>query len=73
MLILDPYRREDETREAFLQRWWENCNARWTAISSKERNLFREHIFAHDYPETIQSMERLALKNGFTEAMVSFT
>ncbi len=65
MLILDPYRRENETRKAFLQRWWENCEASWTLVPPANQALFREHIFAHDHPESLQSMEQLAHSNGF--------
>ncbi len=72
LLILDPYRREDETRKAFLQRWGENCEAGWTEVPPANRALFRQHIFAHDYPETLQSMEQLARRNGFTRTKLLY-
>lgn len=72
LLILDPIRRIDETRQEFLQRWWENCDAAWAKVPPANRALFREHIFAHDYPETLQSMEKLARDNGFTRTKLLY-
>ncbi len=72
MFILDPYRREGESRENFLQRWWENCEAAWTEVPPANRALFREHIFAHDYPETVQSIEQLARRNGFARTKLLY-
>jgi len=62
----DVFRRQGETREAYLEAYFSNLDRAWTALTAEERNQVREHILASDRPETYTAIAALASEAGFT-------
>jgi ubiquinone/menaquinone biosynthesis C-methylase UbiE len=51
LLWADTYRREGESREAFLGRLFEEIRTTWVAATPDEREQFVSHIRDFDHPE----------------------
>jgi ubiquinone/menaquinone biosynthesis C-methylase UbiE len=51
LLWTDTYRREGESREAFLDRLFAEIRSTWTAVTPAEREQFVAHIRDFDHPE----------------------
>jgi hypothetical protein len=66
-LAYDIVRHNHETREAFLKRNWDIYKTNWTEMTKPELMLFHDHIFANDYPESLETLDKLAKKNGFKQ------
>jgi len=64
-IIYDPMRENDEKREVFLKRQWENFNNE--VMTDEEKNLIYEHFITSDYPESFETLRSLAQKSGFLQ------
>jgi len=64
-LCFEPVLAEGESRPQFLERWWSACQAQWTALTAKEREDIRRHVFSADFPETISFLEQIGHQHGF--------
>ncbi|RKZ88747.1 MAG: ubiquinone biosynthesis protein UbiE [Candidatus Parabeggiatoa sp. nov. 3] len=64
-LAYDIVRHPHETREAYLKRQWAIYKNNWTELTKEELMRLHDHIFANDYPESIDTLDELAKHNGF--------
>lgn len=82
-LMADLVRRPGEQHEEFLDRYTGWVESDWTALEREEIVSINEHIRASDFPETPETIERLAQAHGlqmrclhiapqYTEALFSF-
>lgn len=66
LCYFDVFRRQGETREAYLQAYFSNLDRTWMALAAEERNQVKEHILTSDRPETYATIAALATEAGFT-------
>ena len=65
LLMYEPMRRENETREEYLERWYGVCRSRWTGFEPQERDQIHEHISQSDFPETFSTLRKIGKESGF--------
>lgn len=68
----DTYRREGESREAFLARLFVEVRTTWTAATPDEREQFVSHIGEFDHPEPLSWMTAQLAARGLTAADVLY-
>jgi cyclopropane fatty-acyl-phospholipid synthase-like methyltransferase len=73
LLIFEPVKRLDESREEHCQRWWKMCESRWEALSCQEKKQIAGHVFGSDYPESLAMLEELAEENAFQKMRNLYT
>ena len=66
-LVIDVFRREDEARQAYLQRWELNARTKFAALSDAEKNTLIAHIQASDYPESFSTYPTIGKRAGYGE------
>jgi cyclopropane fatty-acyl-phospholipid synthase-like methyltransferase len=42
----------------------------WTTLSQQDLNLIEEHVRTHDYPETVDTYQKMALDAGFSSVKI---
>jgi SAM-dependent methyltransferase len=67
LLVYDPVLQDHEDREAFIERWWDVCQAEWTAMTATEAQQIREHVLRCDFPESPLSYREQGLRHGFRQ------
>jgi SAM-dependent methyltransferase len=68
----DTYRREGESREAFLDRLFVEVRTTWVAATPDEREQFVSHIGEFDHPEPWSWMTARLAARGLTSAAVLY-
>ncbi|MCX9080676.1 MAG: class I SAM-dependent methyltransferase [Candidatus Methanoperedens sp.] len=71
-LVYDLIKKDDENRDEYLERYWNNCKNNRKKMTIKELENSRKHIFEGDFPETIETLNNLASKNGFKQANILY-
>jgi ubiquinone/menaquinone biosynthesis C-methylase UbiE len=69
-LCLEPFTREKETRDQYLDRWWKYVRANWTSLTEREFELVHEHVFTSDHPESIETLRGMGKDAGFEKIEV---
>jgi len=72
LMIFEPILRPGESRDAFMARWWDIARTKWTALTTHELEMSREHVFDNDYPESVATFTELFAEAGFRESRVLF-
>lgn len=72
LVAYDLHRREDESREAYLERLLADNRANWTAMTEAQMHDIHEHVRQNDYPESIGGMMGLATACGFEPGRVAY-
>jgi hypothetical protein len=72
MLLYEPARREDESRDAFVERFIAHASGHWPALTADQRGQIAAHIRAADLPETGSGWMNLAREAGFASAAEVF-
>ena len=67
LFVFDPYCAEGETRDAFVVRWWKDCEKTWEALTPEELVLVHDHINTCDFPESPSTLAGFAQKAGFAK------
>jgi len=67
LLFVDVFRQEEESRLTYLQRYADNIQQYWTALTPATQSSLIDHIVASDYPETESSLREWSLKAGFRQ------
>jgi SAM-dependent methyltransferase len=65
LLMYEPMRKENETREEYLERWYGVCRSQWTGFEPQERDQIHEHILQSDFPETFSTLRKIGKESGF--------
>ena len=73
LLIYEPTTKENEGRESYLQRWCQECQTKWVALSPKEIKESQEHVKEADFPESLSNFEELGRDSGFAGVTCLFT
>lgn len=68
----EPIRNATESRADVMSRWWTHAQAAWIGLDSAELEEVREHIFEHDYPESLDAYETMARAGGFRDFEVLY-
>lgn len=71
-LIYEPILLDDETREAFLDRFEKTLYTSWTALTKAEKEEVLAHVRAADFPETKGTWRSMAIEQGFSNARELF-
>jgi len=64
-VCLEPFTREGETRDQYLQRWWTTIHSQWKELTPHEFDLVHEHVFSSDHPESIDALRAFGRAAGF--------
>lgn len=70
-LLYDVVNRENETRQAYLERQWQTYS-QWAQLTPEQLSMVKEHVFEKDYPESFDTLTRLARSNGFREVQALY-
>jgi ubiquinone/menaquinone biosynthesis C-methylase UbiE len=66
-ILIDVVRQEKEEREAYIRRYLNDVEQRWTQITPEEYLMVEGHISASDFPETQKTFKELATKHHFSQ------
>ncbi|MGR8932879.1 MAG: class I SAM-dependent DNA methyltransferase [Gammaproteobacteria bacterium] len=71
-LLYDVISRENEARQAYLERKWQ-AYSQWTQLTPEQLLRVKQHVFEKDYPESFATLTQMARSNGFqrVEALYS--
>ncbi len=73
LVVYEPSRLEDETREEFLVRWERMARSEWKALSAEEIDAIYRHVAVADYPESLSGYQEVARGAGFGKTELIFT
>ena len=73
MVIYEPTRREDESREGYVARFASTTKTLWSALDPDEWAAIADHVARCDLPETPSGWQLLARDAGFTRTEELFT
>jgi SAM-dependent methyltransferase len=73
LLIYEPTRRDNEDRESYLQRWCQECQTKWLALSPPEIEESQRHVQEADFPESVSTFAELGTGSGFARVTCLFT
>jgi cyclopropane fatty-acyl-phospholipid synthase-like methyltransferase len=65
LVLVDAFRREDETRDEAVAAYVDMMRTKWTGLGSEHLALACEHVAAHDFPETVGGVKALAREAGW--------
>lgn len=63
-IMIDLICQKNESRETYIERYLQTVKKEWLQLSFEELNLISNHMLNSDYPETKETIESLAEKNG---------
>jgi SAM-dependent methyltransferase len=66
LLYYDVFRRDEESREEYIDAYTENVDMTWTALSPEDREKTKDHLRCFDFPETQEALSSMARDAGFT-------
>lgn len=66
LIIYDTFRTIGQTRQQYLDTYFQNVAKKWTSLDEQEMSLLYEHVSNKDFPETIASMESWAIQANFS-------
>ena len=65
VVVIDVFRREGESREAYLHRWEGNARAAFTDLEEEEMTTLIDHVWSCDFPESLSTYEELGTRAGY--------
>lgn len=66
LFLYDIFRRGNETRDQYLEKYCEYVNETWTALSFEQRKSTQEHAKNCDFPVTYEKLADFAMQAGFS-------
>lgn len=66
LVIYDIFTQSGESREAYADRYLDWMRKDWTALTDREFDLVDSHIRANDHPESLETIQSLAIDAGLT-------
>jgi SAM-dependent methyltransferase len=64
-IFFEPMLHGSETCEEFLDRWKASLEQDWREFTPKEKATVWEHVSQYDFPENLETFERIVLEGGF--------
>jgi len=71
-LIYDIVRKRNESRDEYLNRYWNISERCWTHISREEMAIIKAHALESDFPEDVDYFLNQAHKYGFKRVETSY-
>ncbi len=68
VLVYDVMRRHNETREDYLQRYYEHAAENWPTLDAHALEQLAQYINLSDHPESLESLMDIARYAGFKHA-----
>jgi SAM-dependent methyltransferase len=65
-ILIDVVRQDQEEREAYIRRYLDDVEQRWDRITPEEYLMVEGHISSSDFPETQETLRRLAIQHNFS-------
>lgn len=65
LYLFDVFRKEDQSREAYLDSYCGRLETEWTNLSSEQKASISEHIRTFDFPVSYKTMRDFAQRSGF--------
>jgi len=70
VLYYDVFRRNGESRDQYVDAYCKNIDLTWTALSLEDREKTKEHLRNCDFPETFETLSRMAIDAELTPSSV---
>lgn len=72
LVMVDVLRRTDENRRRYLDRFYRHAARRFRSFTPEEQERVREHMEACDYPESLETMQRLCTAAGWVSPRLAY-
>lgn len=72
LVMVDVLRRTDENRRRYLDRFYRHAARRFRSFTPDEQERVREHMEACDYPESLETMQRLCTAAGWVSPRLAY-
>lgn len=66
LILIDIFRKEDATREEYIDQYFSMIRKEWAALDEKEKQLIYDHITEFDHPATLTDMISWGQETGFS-------
>jgi SAM-dependent methyltransferase len=67
LVLIDVVRDEGDDRSRYLDSYMNHARTHWRALDAADFQLVEDHVRTHDFPETLDTLSRLAADAGFRE------
>lgn len=64
-ILIDVVRKQEEDREAYIRRYLEGVHKNWFLLTPQEYSMVENHIGSSDFPETQETLYKIAQKHNF--------
>lgn len=65
LVVIDVFKQESESREAYLARWEDNARQNFAALSAAEKDTLIDHVRTSDYPESFSTYQTIGNRAGY--------
>lgn len=65
LVIADVFRKDNQSRENYLEEYLDIVNNKWTALNESDREIIVNHITRYDFPSVLSEFEAYLNHNGF--------
>ena len=66
LVIADVFRKDNQSRDNYLEEYLDVVNNKWTALNETDREIIVNHITRYDFPSVLSEFEAYLNQNGFT-------
>ncbi len=70
LLLVDVVREPEESREEYLESYLRMVATEWPALSARQVGEVRQHVAAHDFPESLPALREMATTAALTQCQV---
>jgi ubiquinone/menaquinone biosynthesis C-methylase UbiE len=67
LALIDVVRDRGDDRARYLDAYMDHARVHWRALNARDFQLVEDHVRAHDFPETLDTLAGLATEAGFTQ------
>ncbi len=64
-ILIDVCRKQEEDRKTYITRYLEDVEYNWSVLSPEEYSMVANHIWSNDFPETQETLYKIAQKHNF--------
>jgi SAM-dependent methyltransferase len=64
-IIADVFRKDNQSRENYMEEYLDVVNTRWTALNESDREIIVNHISRYDFPSVLSEFEKYLSHTGF--------
>jgi len=70
LLMVDVIRKENQSREEYLESYLSRMRERWTLIPADQLETACEHVATYDYPEYLSTLREMSKASGLKKSRV---